>query len=180
MRRSTAAVLGTLTGVAMIAGVRMTVPTQIVPVAESGAEDAAADAPAQDAPDAEQDAPDAGQEDGGGAAPAGDDEDGGDGGGAPADDSGLTDGTFKGAGAKNAYGTIQVTITVKGGKITTADATYPTAGNSATINPAAVKKLNASALKAEAGDDVDAVSGATFTTDSYRESLQSALDKAKA
>ncbi|MFI5841556.1 FMN-binding protein [Catenuloplanes sp. NPDC051500] len=177
MRRSTAAVLGTLTGVAMIAGVRMTVPTQIVPVAETPAEDAAADAPEDDAP--ANDAPAAGKnDDKNGAAPAGDeDEDGGDGGGAAA--GGLTDGTFKGAGAKNAYGTIQVTITVKNGKISAADATYPTAGNSATINPAAVKKLNASALKAETGDDVDAVSGATFTTGSYRESLQSALDKAK-
>ena len=170
MRRSTAAVLGTLTGVAMIAGVRMTVPTQIVPVAENGAENAPADAPEDDAPAARKDDDD-------GAAPAGDEEEGG--GGAGANDSGLTDGTFKGTGAKNAYGTIQVTITVKNGKITAADATYPTAGNSATINPAAIKKLNASALKAEAGDDVDAVSGATFTTGSYRESLQSALDKAK-
>jgi uncharacterized protein with FMN-binding domain len=173
VRRSTAAVLGTLTGVAMIAGVRMTVPTQIVPVAETPAEDAPADAPEDDAPAAADK-----EDDKDGAAPAGD-EDGGDGGGAPADETGLTDGTFKGTGAKNAYGTIQVTITVKNGKISAADATYPTAGNSATINPAAIKKLNASALKAEAGDDVDAVSGATFTTGSYRESLQSALDKAK-
>jgi uncharacterized protein with FMN-binding domain len=173
VRRSTAAVLGTLTGVAMIAGVRMTVPTQIVPVAETPAEDAPADAPEDDAPAAADK-----EDDKDGAAPAGD-EDGGDGGGAGADETGLTDGTFKGAGAKNAYGTIQVTITVKNGKISAADATYPTAGNSATINPAAIKKLNASALKAEAGDDVDAVSGATFTTGSYRESLQSALDKAK-
>lgn len=173
MRRSTAAVLGTLTGVAMIAGVRMTVPTQIVPVAETPAEDTPADAP-EDAPAAADK-----EDDEDGAAPAGDEEEGGDGGGEAADDSGLTDGTFKGTGAKNAYGTIQVTITVKNGKISAADATYPTAGDSATINPAAIKKLNASALKAEAGDDVDAVSGATFTTGSYRESLQSALDKAK-
>ena len=172
MRRSTAAVLGTLAGVGMIFGVRMAAPTQVVAVSEEAPAEAAADAPEEDAPneDAPQDAAPADDEQADGEQAA--EGDGGGGG-------GLTDGTFRGAGAKNPYGTIQVTITVEDGKVSAADATYPTAGNSATINPDAIEKLNESALTAESGDDVDAVSGATFTTESYRESLQAALDKAQ-
>ncbi|MDR7276752.1 FMN-binding protein [Catenuloplanes atrovinosus] len=168
MRRSTAAVLGTLAGVGMIFGVRMAAPTQIVAVAETPAEDAPADdAGGDDAGNQEEEAPPAG---------GGEEEDAAEGGGGG---GGLTDGDFQGAAAKNPYGTIQVTITVEDGKITAADATYPTAGNSATINPPAIEKLNESAVNAESADDVDAVSGATFTTDSYKESLQAALDEAQ-
>lgn len=170
MRRSTAAVFGTLAGVGMIFGVRMAAPTQIVPVAE----DSAAEAPAESGQDT-------GAQPGDGGAPAdkddapADGDGGGDGGGAG---GGLTDGEFRGAGAKYVYGTIQVTITVEDGKVSAADATYPTGGDSATINPPAIEKLNESALSAENGDDVDAVSGATLTTEAYRKSLQAALDKA--
>ncbi len=87
--------------------------------------------------------------------------------------------TYRGAGAKNPYGTVQVSIKVTGGKIVAADATYPTTGDSARINPPAVAKLKQSTLKAQSGD-VDAVSGATFTSESYAKSLQAALDKAGA
>ncbi|GAB7046249.1 hypothetical protein JCM9534A_13750 [Catenuloplanes indicus JCM 9534] len=148
----------------MIFGVRMAAPTQIVPVAE----DAAAEAPADSGQDAPADEPADAPADDEGDAPA-------DGGGAG---GGLTDGEFRGTGSKYAYGTIQVTITVEDGKVSAADATYPTGGESATINPPAIEKLNESALTAENGDDVDAVSGATLTTEAYRKSLQAALDKA--
>ena len=80
---------------------------------------------------------------------------------------------------QHTYGTVQVTIKVSGGKVTSANATYPTEGFSGTINPNAVKSLNASALKAQSAD-VDAVSGATLTTGAYKSSLQAALDKAGA
>ena len=80
---------------------------------------------------------------------------------------------------QNPYGTVQVTIKVGGGKITSADATYPDNGFSGTINPNAVNKLNQATLKAQSAD-VDAVSGATFTSQSYVDSLQAALDKAGA
>jgi uncharacterized protein with FMN-binding domain len=71
-----------------------------------------------------------------------------------------------------------VSIKIEGGKITAADATYPTAGQSATINPAAVATLKQETLKSQ-NADVRAVSGATYTTGAYRQSLQSALDAAK-
>ena len=74
---------------------------------------------------------------------------------------------------------MQVSIKVEGGKITAAAATYPLTGNSATINPNAVAQLKSETLKAQSAD-VNAVSGATFTSKSYVESLQAALDAAAA
>ena len=80
----------------------------------------------------------------------------------------------------NVYGTIQVSIKVEGGEITRAEATYPTTADSATINPPAVATLKQETLGAKSAKDVDAVSGATYTSKSYAESLQAALDAAKA
>jgi uncharacterized protein with FMN-binding domain len=93
--------------------------------------------------------------------------------------SGLKDGTYKGAGATNPYGTVQVSIKVESGKITAVSATFPLTGNSATINPVAIPKLKQETLNAQSAK-VAAVSGATYTSQSYNESLQSALDSAKA
>jgi len=58
-------------------------------------------------------------------------------------------------------------------------ATYPTAGQSAQINPGAVPRLKQEALKAQSAK-IATVSGATYTSQAYAESLQSALDAAKA
>jgi uncharacterized protein with FMN-binding domain len=99
---------------------------------------------------------------------------------APAENkSGLKDGTFKGKGATNPYGTVQVTVKIADGKITEVGATYPLTGNSATINPVAIPKLKQETLQAQSAK-VAAVSGATYTSQSYQESLQAALDSAKA
>jgi uncharacterized protein with FMN-binding domain len=92
---------------------------------------------------------------------------------------GFTNGVFKGSAAKNPYGTIQVSIKVSGGKITAADATYPVTGDSATINPPAIASLKQATVKAQSAE-VDAVSGATFTSESYVKSLQAAIDAATA
>jgi len=169
MRRSTAAAVGTLTGAALIVGVRLSVSVPEQPAAAPSAVDLAGSGagapaskkpaekapkkPAEDNPDAEK------TED------------------APPAESGLTDGTYRGAGAKNPYGTIQVSIKVTGGKIVAADATYPTANNSAIINPPAIAQLKRATLQAQSAE-VDAVSGATFTSESYVRSLQAALDQA--
>ncbi|MET8147785.1 FMN-binding protein [Actinoplanes sp. NPDC049668] len=93
--------------------------------------------------------------------------------------AGLTNGVFKGSAAKNPYGTVQVSIKVTGGKITAADATYPVTGDSATINPPAIASLKQATVKAQSAE-VDAVSGATFTSESYVKSLQAAIDAASA
>ena len=184
MRRSTAAAVGTLTGAALIVGVRLSVSVPdvtaappAVDLAGAGATDEPepAPAPSKKKPAPKQEETPSDEETTEEAPPADDDE----GGAAAADDTGLQDGTYRGAGAKNPYGTVQVSIKVTGGKIVAADATYPTSGDSGRINPPAVAKLKQSTLRAQSAD-VDAVSGATFTSDSYTKSLQAALDQAGA
>jgi uncharacterized protein with FMN-binding domain len=173
MRRSTAAAVGTLTGAALIVGVRLSVsaPEQpaVAPPPVDLAGSGASAPPASKKPPAKKADPDAEKTE---EAPPPDDD-----GGEAAADAGLKDGTYRGAGAKNPYGTIQVSIKVTGGKIVAADATYPTANNSAIINPPAIAQLKQATLQAQSAE-VDAVSGATFTSDSYIKSLQAALDQA--
>ena len=171
MRRSTAAAVGTLTGAALIVGVRLSVSAPVVPtvappvvdLANSG-QDADPDPAASSTKKPSSKKPSAKPTD------AASGEAGG---------SGLKNGIFKGSAAKNPYGTIQVSIKVAGGKITAADATYPVTGDSATINPPAIAALKQSTVKAQSAD-VDAVSGATFTSASYVKSLQAAIDQATA
>ncbi|WP_217213802.1 FMN-binding protein, partial [Streptomyces sp. AC550_RSS872] len=55
----------------------------------------------------------------------------------------------------------------------------PKGGQSDQITANAVPKLNQAAVAAGTAD-IDAVSGATYTSAGYKESLQSALDKAQA
>jgi uncharacterized protein with FMN-binding domain len=171
MRRSTAAAVGTLTGAALILGVRLSVQPPAVPVSASQADSAAEEPEIDGAGTEETAAPETSKKPSGKktTAPAENDN----------EEAGLKAGTYKGKAVQHAYGTVQVTIKVAGGKITSANATYPTEGFSGTINPNAVKSLNASALEAQSAD-VDAVSGATLTTGAYKSSLQAALDKAGA
>jgi uncharacterized protein with FMN-binding domain len=159
MRRSTAAAVGTLTGAALIVGVRLSVQP---PAGQAAAP------PAVDLAGNEPDPKPTSKKPAASKSPA-----------AAAPKNGLKNGTFKGKGSTNPYGTIQVSIKIENGEITAADATYPTTGNSATINPPAVKQLKESTLE-EQSADVAAVSGATYTSQSYQESLQAALDAAKA
>jgi uncharacterized protein with FMN-binding domain len=94
--------------------------------------------------------------------------------------TGLGNGTFTGGASTNQYGTITVTITVSGGKVTDVAASYPTSpSRTASINSNAIPKLRQEALAAQSAK-IATVSGATYTSGSYKTSLQSALDKAKA
>lgn len=94
--------------------------------------------------------------------------------------SGFKNGTFTGATSTNRYGGVSVTITVANGKITAVNATTNANDNhSAQINSRAVPVLKSETLSAQSAD-VSTVSGATYTSDSYLTSLQSALDQAKA
>ncbi|WP_328667813.1 FMN-binding protein [Streptomyces sp. NBC_00328] len=78
------------------------------------------------------------------------------------------------------YGPVQVQLTMSGGKITKADAVQaPSGGTSSQKTELSVPKLNQETLAAQSAD-IDAVSGATYTSGGYQKSLQSALDKAKA
>ncbi|WGD43949.1 FMN-binding protein [Streptomyces cathayae] len=92
----------------------------------------------------------------------------------------IGDGTVTGDAAQTEYGPVQVRLTVSGGKITEAEAVQsPKGGQSDQINANAVPKLNQAVVAAQSGE-IDAVSGATYTSAGYKKSLQSALDKAKA
>ncbi|NNJ07799.1 FMN-binding protein [Streptomyces sp. PKU-MA01144] len=77
------------------------------------------------------------------------------------------------------YGDVQVRLTVSGGRITGAEAvkTPGSDANSRKIAAGAVPKLNQAAVAAQSAD-IDTVSGATYTSQGYIRSLQSALDKA--
>ncbi|WP_327182067.1 FMN-binding protein [Streptomyces sp. NBC_01334] len=94
--------------------------------------------------------------------------------------SAQASGTFTGDAAQTQYGAVQVRITVAGGKITKAEAVQaPKGGTSEQKTELAVPKLNAAAVAAGSAD-IDTVSSATYTSEGYKKSLQSALDKAKA
>ncbi|MFI6487265.1 FMN-binding protein [Streptomyces sp. NPDC050564] len=88
--------------------------------------------------------------------------------------------TVTGDVVKTQYGPVQVELTMSGGRITKADAVQaPKGGTSDQKTALAVPKLNEEAVAAQSAD-IDAVSGATYTSGGYKQSLQSALDKAKA
>ncbi|MGW5740521.1 FMN-binding protein [Amycolatopsis sp. NPDC003861] len=89
------------------------------------------------------------------------------------------DGTFTGDAADTRYGPVRVRITVAGGRITAADAIdYPQeSGRDVRINSEAVPALNQEVLRAQSAQ-IDTVSGATYTSEGYQQSLQSAIDQA--
>ncbi len=87
-------------------------------------------------------------------------------------------GTFTGDTESDRFGSITVTVTLADGKIT--NVTYTTTvrdQHSAQIEARAIPTLKARVLAANSAQ-VSSVSGATYTTDKYLSSLQSALDKA--
>jgi uncharacterized protein with FMN-binding domain len=87
--------------------------------------------------------------------------------------------TYAGSTAQTRWGPVQVTITVDGGKITdVAVPTYPNGNRrDQEINAGALPTLRQETLDKQSAD-IDAVSGATVTSDGYKQSLQSALDAA--
>ncbi|MGW2825157.1 FMN-binding protein [Streptomyces sp. NPDC001443] len=94
--------------------------------------------------------------------------------------AGAGSGTVTGRVAQTQYGPVQVRLTMSGGKITKAEAVQaPSGGTSTQKTELAVPKLNQEAVAAQSAD-IDAVSGATYTSAGYKQSLQSALDQAKA
>ncbi|MEU0073804.1 FMN-binding protein [Streptomyces sp. NPDC006332] len=88
--------------------------------------------------------------------------------------------TVTGDPAETIFGPVQVRISLKDGKITKAEAvTYPKANAlEEQLNEFAVPQLNQEALKAQSAN-IDVVTGATYTSQGYAQSLQSALDSTK-
>lgn len=95
--------------------------------------------------------------------------------------NGLKSGTFTGQDYPNQFGDVQVKIVISGGRITDATALqYPTdRARSALISQQALPLLREEVLQAQTAN-IDILGGATFTTESYAESVQSALDQAHA
>lgn len=91
---------------------------------------------------------------------------------------GAGSGTVTGDVARTEYGPVQVRLTVADGRITGAEAVQaPKGGRSDQVTADAVPQLNRAAVAA-GNADIDAVSGATYTSAGYKQSLQSALDRA--
>jgi len=88
-------------------------------------------------------------------------------------------GTYTGDVVQTRWGPVQVEITVKGGKITAAQAVeYPDGnGRDQQINAYALPLLAQEVVQAQSAT-IDAISGATVTSDGYISSLQSAVDQA--
>ena len=92
----------------------------------------------------------------------------------------YADGTYTGSSVYAYYGYVQVKATISGGKLT--DVTflkYPNdRGRSVEINSYATPILSQEAITAQSAS-VDGVTGATDTSQGFRESLSSALSQAK-
>jgi uncharacterized protein with FMN-binding domain len=91
----------------------------------------------------------------------------------------ATSTTFTGTAASTRYGPVQVQITVSGGQVTDVEVVeYPDSdGRDQQINARALPILVSETRDAQ-GSDIDMVSGATYTSEGYLASLQSALDQA--
>jgi uncharacterized protein with FMN-binding domain len=92
---------------------------------------------------------------------------------------GGTTATVAGNVMQTIYGPIQVTITVKHGKITAASVpVYPNGSpHDQQVNSYALPQLIQETIAADSAN-ISAVSGATYTSQGYIGSLQSAIDKA--
>lgn len=92
----------------------------------------------------------------------------------------YADGTWLGAAVAEPWGTFQVQAVVSGGQLTdVVVVSAPGDGHSSRINSSSIPVLTSQALAAQSAS-VDAISGATWTSQSYATSLQAALDDAAA
>lgn len=89
------------------------------------------------------------------------------------------DGTYTGAAVSTRWGDVQVGVTISGGAITDVTALQLTDadGRSVQISNRAAPVLREEVLQAQSAS-VSLVSGATYTSAAYLESLQAALDQA--
>ncbi|WP_158867413.1 FMN-binding protein [Leifsonia sp. AG29] len=86
--------------------------------------------------------------------------------------------TITGSAVDTRYGPVQVRITLSGSTITAVDTVQSPNGNGRDqeINQQALPILQKEALASQSAN-IDSVSGATYTSEGYIQSLQSALDQ---
>jgi uncharacterized protein with FMN-binding domain len=99
---------------------------------------------------------------------------------APATVAAAQSGVFNGAVVNTRYGPVEIQAQITDGALTeVAVVQYPDGDRkSQRINSGALPTLRTEALTAQSAN-VDTVSGATYTSDGYSQSLQSALDAAR-
>jgi hypothetical protein len=157
LRRALYAIMGTAAATSLLLGLKAQASPdqdQAAPPADVGAPPAA---PAGGAP---------GPSRAGGTPPAG------------AGGGGGITGRFAGNQVSTPYGQVTVTLTMSAGKITDVTAVLPLTGQSKQVSGNAGPKLRQQVLTKQSAT-IDTVSGATYTSEGYRKSLQSALDKVK-
>jgi uncharacterized protein with FMN-binding domain len=95
--------------------------------------------------------------------------------------TGLRDGQYTGQDVPNDYGDVQVQVTISGGRITDVQPLVLPSDRqrSAEISQYAGPILHDEVLRAQSAQ-IDTISGATYTSQSYAGSVQSALDQAHA
>lgn len=93
--------------------------------------------------------------------------------------TGASDGTYTGQSVGTRFGNVQVSVTISGGTITDVTAVHLTDsdGRSVQISNQAAPILRQEVLASQSAN-VGNVSGATYTSQAYLSSLQSALDQA--
>ena len=98
---------------------------------------------------------------------------------APTTSAASPSGTFNGTAVRTRYGTVQVAATIDAGKITNVAFLQLTShdSRSADINSQAGPYLLRETLSAQSSN-IDTISGATYTSEGYIQSLQSALNQA--
>lgn len=153
MKRALIAVAGTIAGVAWLISYRVT-PTHVAAVSPSETPSPEAASP----PSAASPAPVAA---------------------APSPTPGAGDGTYTGAAEPNFYGTVQVKVTIKNGRISDVQPLQlpNDRARSAYISQVAGPMLRSEVLQAQSAQ-IDVISGATYTSEGYAQSVATALSKA--
>jgi uncharacterized protein with FMN-binding domain len=89
-------------------------------------------------------------------------------------------GQLTGSAVDVGYGTVQVQVTIQNGAITDVQAIQmPSGGHSGQVSSYAAPRLRSEVLQAQSAQ-VDTISGATYTSEGYMQSLQAALNQAGA
>jgi uncharacterized protein with FMN-binding domain len=105
---------------------------------------------------------------------------GGGGGAAVSTVKGSFSGQVTGSAVDVGFGTVQVQVTIQSGTITDVQAIQlPRGGHSGQVSTYAAPQLRSEALQAQSAQ-IDTISGATYTSEGYIQSLQAALSQAGA
>ena len=97
----------------------------------------------------------------------------------PSGTTGFKDGLYTGQDVFTQFGDVQVKITISGGRIADVQAVQLPFDRprSAEISQFAAPQLHDEVLQAQSAQ-IDTLSGATYTSDAYAQSVQAALDQA--